>query len=339
MPAWVALVVVTIGGVASAAQGAVNGELGERAGDATLAAVVNNLGGCLLVGLGLLALRTLRADLRGLRRVGLPWWAYLGGLGGAAIVVLGAYLVPVLGVAVFTIAQVAGGSLGGLTVDRAGLAPVGRIALTGPRLAGALLGVAAVTLAQLGQPVGDLALGLVLLAVVGGVAVALQSALNGRVSAASSAAAGVAVNFAVSTPAVLLVAALAGALTGPAPSWPDAWYLYTGGLLGVGIVASLVVGVRVVGVLRTGLLLVAGQLGGALVLDALLPGGPGVRLPVLAGALLTLAAALLAGRGEGRGDEPGEGRGDGPSADVRGRVTGPRVAGADRPGAGGRLVG
>ncbi|MER7459387.1 DMT family transporter [Micromonospora sp. NPDC126480] len=301
LPPWVALLLVTAGGVASAAQGAVNAELGERAGDPTLAAIVNNLGGCLLVTGALLTMRGLRADLRRLRRAGLPWWAYLGGLGGAAIVVLGAYVVPVVGVAVFTIAQVAGGSVGGLAVDRAGLAPVGRLALTGPRLAGAALGVGAVTLAQLGQPVGELALGMVLLAVAGGVAVALQSALNGRVSAASSAGAGVAVNFAVSTPAVLLAAAVAGALTGPAPTWPDAWYLYTGGLLGVGIVASLVIGVRVVGVLRTGLLLVAGQLAGALVLDALLPGGAGLRLPVLAGALLTLAAALVAGRDARRG--------------------------------------
>ncbi|MCM0677067.1 DMT family transporter, partial [Micromonospora phytophila] len=274
------------------------------AGDATLGAVVNNLGGTLLVCLAVLALPSVRAGLVALRGARLPWWAYLGGLGGAAVVLLGAYVVPVLGVAVFTIAQVAGGSVGGLAVDRAGLAPVGRLALTGPRVVGALLGVAAVALAQLGQPVGDLALGLVLLAVAGGLGVALQSALNARVSAAGSASAGVVVNFATGTPVVLLVAALAGAFTGPAPTWPDAWYLYAGGLLGVGIVASLVIGVRVVGVLRTGLALVAGQLGGALLLDALLPGGPGVRLPVLAGALLTLLAALIAGRGAGRRAAP-----------------------------------
>jgi transporter family-2 protein len=197
---------------------------------------------------------------------------------------------------VFTPAQVAGGSLGGLAVDRAGLAPVGRLALTGPRIAGGLIGVAAVALAQLGQPVGELAVGLVLLAVAGGVAVALQTALNGRISAASSAAAGVAVNFAVATPAVLLVAALAGALAGPDSGWPTAWYLYTGGLLGVAIVAGLVVGVRAAGVLRTGLALVAGQLGGALLLDTLLPGGPGARPAVLAGAALTLLAVVVAGR-------------------------------------------
>lgn len=296
LPVWVALSLVAIAGVASAAQGAANGELGVRVGEPTLAAVVNNLGGTLLVALGLVVLPSMRTGLAALRRARLPWWSYLGGLGGAAIVVLGAYVVPVLGVAVFTIAQVAGGSLGGLAVDRAGLAPVGRLALTGPRIAGGLLGVAAVALAQAGQPVGELAVGLVLLAVAGGVGVALQSALNGRVSAAGSAAAGVAVNFVVSTPAVLLVAAVAGALTAPPASWPDAWYLYTGGLLGVGIVAGLVVGVRSAGVLRTGLALVAGQLGGALLLDEFLPGGPGARPAVLVGAGLTLLAVVVAGR-------------------------------------------
>ncbi|MEH0938404.1 DMT family transporter [Micromonospora psammae] len=294
-PSGVALALVALGGVAGAAQGVVNAELGERVGNATLGAVVNNLGGVLLVLVGL-ALPSMRAGLVALRRARPPWWSYLGGLGGAAIVLLGAYVVPVLGVALFTIAQVAGGSVGGLAVDRAGLAPVGRLPLTGPRLAGALLGVVAVALAQAGQPLGDLAVGLVLLAVLGGVAVALQSALNGRISAAGSPAAGVAVNFATATPVVLLVAALAGAFSGPGTTWPDDWYLYVGGLLGVGIVASLVIGVRAVGVLRTGLALVAGQLGGGLLLD-LLPGGPGLRWPVLAGAVLTLVAAVVAGRG------------------------------------------
>ncbi|MFU8874110.1 DMT family transporter [Micromonospora sp. SL4-19] len=294
LPAPAALSLVVLGGAASAAQGVANSELGQRAGDPVLGAVVNNLGGSLLVLVGLVVLPSMRTGLVALRRGGLPWWSYLGGLGGAAIVVIGTYVVPVLGVAVFTIAQVAGGSLGGLAVDRAGLSPAGRLPLTVPRLGGALLGVAAVTLAQLGRPVGDLAVGLVLLAVAGGLAVALQAALNGRVSAASSNAAGLAVNFAVSTAAILAVASMVGVFA-DRPTWPGQWWLYTGGLLGVGIVLALLVGVRAAGVLRTGLALVAGQLGGALLLDVLLPGGAGVRVPVLAGAALTVLAVLVAG--------------------------------------------
>ncbi|SBT38470.1 DMT family transporter [Micromonospora auratinigra] len=324
LPVPAALSLVVLGGAASAGQGLVNAELGERAGNPVLGAVVNNAGGTLLILVGLLAVPSMRAGLGALRRGGLPWWAYLGGLGGAAIVVVAAYVVPVLGVAVFTIAQVAGGSLGGLGVDRAGLGPLGRLPLTVPRVAGALLGVAAVTLAQLGRPVGDLAVGLVLLAVAGGLAVAVQSALNGRVAEAGSPAASLAVNFATSTPVVLLVAALAGAFA-DRPSWPDDWYLYTGGLLGVGIVTALLVGVRAVGVLRTGLALVAGQLGGALLLDVLTPGGAGLRWPVLAGAALTGLAVVVAGRGA----RPAPGA---PGAAGR-------VAAEHAPGPGGRLVG
>ncbi|MCX4473145.1 DMT family transporter [Micromonospora sp. NBC_01655] len=297
LPPAAALALVVLAGAASAAQGAGNAELGERAGDPVLGALVNNLGGCLVVLVGLLGLRSTRAGLDALRRARLPWWSYLGGLGGAVIVTVAAYVVPVLGIAVFTIAQVAGGSLGGLAADRAGLAPLGRLRLTGSRVTGALLGVLAVALAQLGRPIGEVAVGGILLAVAGGAAVALQSALNGRVSAAGTTTAGIAINFAVGTPVIVAVAALAGAFTGPAPTWPHDWYLYLGGLLGVGIVFALMLGVRAVGVLRTGLALVAGQLGGALLLDVALPGGAGPRWPVLVGALLTLLAVVVAGRG------------------------------------------
>ncbi|BCL16976.1 DMT family transporter [Micromonospora sagamiensis] len=322
LPPTVALALVALGGVASAAQGVINAEFGERAGDPVLGAVVNNLGGSVLVLLALLTWPSIRTGLRGLRAARLPWWSYLGGLGGATIVVVATYVVPVLGVAAFTIAQVAGGSLGGLAADRAGLAPVGRLPLTGPRVAGALLGLAAVTLAQLGRPVGELAVGPVLLAVAGGLGVALQSALNGRVAAAVGTGASTAVNFAVSTAGVFTAAAVAGSLLRPPASWPADWYLWTGGLLGVTIVVALLVGVRSVGVLRTGLVLVGGQLGGSLLLDALLPGGAGLRLPVLAGAVLTLLAAVVAGRGgRVRGTRPTVGAGPGTGA----------VAAGDRP--------
>lgn len=297
LPAWLALALAVLAGVASAAQSAANAELGERVGSAALAGVVNNVGGMAVLLAGLLVMPSMRAGLAALRGARLPWWVYLGGLGGAVIVLVGAYVVPVLGVAVFTIAQVTGNNVGGLAVDRAGLSPVGRLALNVPRVGGALLGVLAVALAQVGRPVGDIAVGAVLLSIGGGVAVALQAALNGRVAAAAGAGAGTVINFAVSTPAVVAVAAAVGAFRGlSSVAWPTDWYLYVGGLLGIGIVVVLQFGVRSVGVLRTGLAVVAGQLGGALLLDTLLPGGAGMGLPVLAGASLTLVAVLVSGR-------------------------------------------
>jgi bacterial/archaeal transporter family-2 protein len=208
-----------------------------------------------------------------------------------------AYAVPVLGVAVFTIAQVTGNSAGGLAVDRVGLSPTGRLRLTGPRVAGALIGVAAVALSQAGRPVGDLTVGFLLLGIAAGVGVAMQGALNGKVSIAGNSAAATVVNFVVATPLMVVLAALAGSFTRNWPTaWPTGWYLYVGGVFSVMIVTILVVTVRVVGVLRTGLFMVAGQLIGAILLDLVIPGGARPTWPLAAGAVLTLIAAWVAGR-------------------------------------------
>lgn len=297
MPAWAALLLAGIGGVASAVQSAANGELGDRLGTPALAAVINNaLGWVFLVGAWWL-MPSMRNGVRALRGSRLPWWGYLGGLGGAFLIVSAAYAVPVVGVAMFTIAQVTGSSVGGLGVDQVGLSPAGRLRLTGPRVSGALLGMAAVALSQLGRPVGDLAVGLLLLGMAAGAAVAVQTALNGRVSMASSSPAATLVNYLASTPALVLIAAVAGSFTRHWPSvWPTEWYLYLGGIFGLAIVTILVVTVRVVGVLRTGLLVVAGQLVGAILLDAAIPGGARPSWPLAAGAVLTLFAAWIAGR-------------------------------------------
>ena len=298
VPAGAALVLAGISGASSAVQSAINARLADRIDDAVLAAVLNIVVGAVIVALTVPFMPTARAGLRRLRGAALPWWAYLGGLCGAFFVTSAAATVPTLGVAVFSIAQVAGGGVGGLAIDRAGLAPIGRLAVTGPRLAGTALGVAAVVLSQIGRPAGQVVPAVLAFALAGGVAVAFQTALNGRVSAVSTTAAGTAVNFAVNTPVMLL---LAVAIVTVGPGWPDTWpgewYLYLGGLLSVVIVTILVISVHAVGVLRTGLATVAGQLAGAVLLDVLLPGGPGVSATLLAGAVLTMLAVVVAGRG------------------------------------------
>lgn len=297
LPPWAALALAAVGGVASSVQSATNGELGHLLGTPPLAAVINNGVGWLGLLVAWCLMPSMRTGVRALRGSGLPWWGYLGGIGGMFFVVSGTYSVPVVGVAAFTISQVTGNSLGGLAVDRIGLSPTGRMRLTGPRVAGALLGVAAVALSQLGRPLGNLAVGFLLLGLAAGAAVAGQSALNGRVSVAGSSSAATLMNYIIATPPLVLVAALAGSFTWDWPSaWPTRWYLYLGGFFGLSIVTILVVSVRVVGVLRTGLLVVVGQLVGAILLDALIPGGAGPGWPLVAGAALTMLAGWVAGR-------------------------------------------
>ena len=297
VPAGVALAVATVGGVSSAVQSAINAELGERVGNASFGAVVSTLMGGATIVVGLAVMPSMRRGLRALPRAKLPWWTYLGGVCGAIFVTIATYAVPAVGVAAFTIAQVTGGSLGGIAVDRAGLAPAGRLPLTAPRVGGAALGIAAVVIAQVDRPIGDLAVGMLALGILGGVAVALQGAFNGRVSAATTNAAGTAVNFATATPTALVAGALLGAFaSGWSTRLPTEWYLYAGGLLSVLIVLCLLVSVRAVGVLRTGLSVVAGQLGGALLLEILIPGGRHASPALLAGAALTVLAVALSSR-------------------------------------------
>ncbi|WFE24612.1 DMT family transporter [Solwaraspora sp. WMMD937] len=138
----------------------------------------------------------------------------------------------------------------------------------------------------------------------GGVASASQSAVNAELGARmGSAPVGAIVNniFVVAATYaafVLGTAALLGA-SGAATrgGWPGEWFLYLGGLFGVMVMIGLLVGVRSVGVLRTGLAVLGGQLVGALLIDILVPGGPSTGAGLLVGAVLILLAVVVSGRG------------------------------------------
>ncbi|WFE36882.1 DMT family transporter [Micromonospora sp. WMMD975] len=291
----------TAGGVLVALQSRINGELGVRLADGIAAAVVS-------FGLGLLVLLVLvpatpggrrgLTALRGALRAGvLRPWQCLGGVCGAFLVAAQGLTIGALGVAVFTVAVVAGQSGSSLLVDRAGIGPTGRQPVTPNRLIGAVLTVLAVLLA-VGDRLGDPgALALALLPLAGGVGIAWQQAVNGRVrAAADSAVTATLVNFAVGTVALLATfvveVAVRGWPTGRLPSEP---WLYLGGPLGIVFIALAAALVRFTGVLLLGLATIAGQIVGAVLLDVVLPTAashPGVN--TLLGAALTLVAVLIA---------------------------------------------
>nr|WP_239098208.1 DMT family transporter [Micromonospora qiuiae] len=302
----------TIGGIAVAVQSRINGELGARLGDGLAAAVVS-------FGLGLLVLSVLvpatRGGRRGLRALrdaltsgALRPWQCLGGACGAFLVFTQGTTVGALGVAVFTVAVVAGQSGSSLAVDRAGIGSGGRQPVTAARLGAAALTVVAVLLAvgdRLSQPA---AVGLAVLPLLAGVGVAWQQAVNGRVRMLSgSTLTATLVNFTVGT--VVLLAAFAASLAlrgGPPGSLPSEPWLYLGGLIGVAFIAVAAAVVHLTGVLLLGLATIAGQVIGAVLLDELLPTAASrPDLTTLLGALLTLVAvtiAALGGRVAGPGD-------------------------------------
>jgi transporter family-2 protein len=284
-------------GVVAAGQSRVNASLGERIGSSLAASLISFGSGLLLVTALVLAVPAMRRSLLGLRSWDLPGWQYFGGLGGAFFVLVAAFGVPQLGVALLTVALVAGQTAGGLAVDWSSLSLSGRRRVTGPRLAGAVLGVLAVTVAGFDRLGDRTALLPLFLAVLAGAGLSVQAGINARLSrAAGQPVAATVVNFVVGTVALLLVAVVVAAFGGLQLGHPPPdWWLYLGGLCGIGFVVAAMVCVPVLGVLRMGLASVVGQLCGAVVLDALVPGGPPVSIAVIAGAALTVVAVWVTG--------------------------------------------
>jgi transporter family-2 protein len=287
-------------GLAMATQARINGELAVRLQDG-LAAALLSFG----VGLALLLLavtvpapgrRRLRAVWVGLRAGDLRWWHCLGGVCGGFVVASQGLTVAALGVAVFTVALVAGQSTSSLLVDRSGLAPGGAERVTPARVAGAALCVLAVVVAvadRLGTP---RALALAALPLLAGVGIAWQQAVNGRVRAvAGSPWPATFVNFVAGTAALLLGYGVGLAVRGwPAGELPTEPWLYAGGPLGVLVITVAAAVVRFTGVLLLGLAAVAGQVLGALALDLLVPTQSRPALHTYAGAVLALAAVFVA---------------------------------------------
>ena len=294
-----ALSAAVASGAMVALQQRFNGELKTVLGDALLTALVSFGTGLVAVVVVVLSRSSARSAVRRVRDV--PWVQRLGGLGGAALVVVGAAAAPELGVALLSVGLVAGQTSGGLIVDRAGWGPGGMRALTPPRVLGATLCLGAVGISVLGEGARAASPLLVLLIVGAGFLTSVQQALNGRVRATTGDA-GVAtlVNFVVGTVAlalgVLVHAAVAGLDVGDWPG-PDRWYLYLGGPMGAVFVATAALVVRQLGVLRLGLAVTAGQLVGALLLDLAVPvADTGIEALTVVGVALTLVAVYVSGR-------------------------------------------
>jgi len=297
-----AVSLTVVGGGAGALQSRINGELGVRLHDGIAAAAVSFGSGLVLLAVAVPLLPPGRRGLAALRdalRDGkLRWWQCLGGTCGALFVVGQGVSAAALGIAVFTVAQVAGQTASSLAVDRAGLGPAAPRALTGTRVAGAALCVVAVLIAVSGQLGTPRILALAALPALAGVAVAWQQAVNGwvRVYAGSALPAAV-VNFTAGCAALTLALAVDLALRGAPHRLPAEPWLYTGGAIGVAYIAVAAAVVQRTGVLLLGLGTIAGQLIGAVVIDEAVPGGyarPGVA--TLAGTALTLAAVGVAAR-------------------------------------------
>jgi transporter family-2 protein len=241
-----------------------------------------------------------------LRAGDLRWWMLLGGLGGASFIAGQGIAVPVLGVSVFTVATVAGVTIGGLLVDRFGLAPGGVRPYTARRVVGCVVAVLGVALSVSGSLSDGIASGaavavfvvVLVLCLPIGAATAAQQAVNGRVAqqAGTPWVAGL-VNFTAGLTALLLARLVLVGTVGFGPL-PQQWWLYLSGPIGLSFIILGAVLVRTLGVLLLSLGNTAGQLVGSIAIDEVFPtsaGRPGL-VQVVAAVVIFAAVALAASR-------------------------------------------
>lgn len=233
-----------------------------------------------------------------------PWQLTGGALGGYYIAIQGSASLAV-GVAVFTIAVVAGQTGTALLVDRLGIGPMGRKDVSAARIAAALLAVLAVATAASGRigraDVSVIAtIGVLSFAASAGAASAFQQALSGRVGAVTRHGITAAwLNFVVGAGLMVGVVALVDLAKGPAwgPIPTDHWWMLIAGVFGLIYIATVAWVVRTVGVLVTSLLTLVGLLVGSVISDVVAPTtGSVITWQLIAGLILTWCAVMLASK-------------------------------------------
>lgn len=308
------MVAAVLASALTVVQSRINGELGKELNDGFLAAWISFGIGLIVIAIIVLAskkhraatgvLRDAVANKPGRGRLIQPW-VLLGGIGGATFVAAQSTTVQYLGVAVFTVSVVAAQNANSLVVDRIGLGPAGVQAITSRRVIAAVIATAGVGIAVSSRSgAGGFTFWALAFALFAGLMIAVQQALNGQVSATAgspfvAALGNFIVGFVGLSIAVGIYQLVAPHAYGEPPSLTQEPWIYLGGFIGVIFIVVAAAVVHTLGVLLFALLSVAGQMGGALLLDIVVhdPKQP-VTVLLVVGVAITGGAVALAATGK-----------------------------------------
>ncbi|MEY3407956.1 MAG: hypothetical protein RL038_1017 [Actinomycetota bacterium] len=290
------------GGLATVLQSRVNGGLALEINNGAQAALVSFSVGLILLSAYAILTPAVRAGVSKVTKaVGgqLHWWQVIGGTMGAAFVAVQSITVPLVGVAIFTIATIAAQTGNSLLVDRLGIGPA-KVHFSSLRIVAAGLAIFGVAIA-VSKRFSDIDFPrwAVLAALFIGALVAVQHALNGRVRAVAENAFSTAwLNFFFGVMALSVFNLMLWISSGT--SWTSLPFnkpwLFLGGALGTYFIVVAASVIRHLGSLQFTLATTAGQLLGSLALDLLLPlPGAQVDATLLLGLSITAAAVVLAG--------------------------------------------
>jgi transporter family-2 protein len=293
-----------LSGLLIALQARANGELSHLLGNGLQAALVSFTSGLIIIVVIALFNPSIKEGVRTLRTAviakAIPPWTLFAGMLGGSFVAVQTQIVPLIGVAIYSVAAIAGQSAISLLVDRIGLTGGGKKHITPRRVTAAFVTVFAVFISVADRLDGrDLSIAAVLLGIFAGAIVGVQRALNGQINEHSHQSFTTSLlNFAMGTTFLLIILLFAMTVGGmklsPLPAGP--WWIYTGGVLGVIYVAFTSTIVQHLGVLTFTLISVGGQLVGSLLIDLISPtDGVQISAYLVCGIVLTYLGVLVGG--------------------------------------------
>ena len=293
-----------LSGAMIAIQARANGELSQRLNNGLQAALISFGSGLIILFAITLFNAKIKEGIKNLRQSVASkeiarWKLFAGALGGS-FVAIQSQIVPLIGVAIFSVASIAGQTAMSLIVDRIGLTGGGKKLISPRRVLAAFLTVVAVFVSVLDRiDAKNLSMFAVIVGVIGGAIVGVQRALNGQINEHSQQSFTTSlVNFTTGT-AFLLVLIIVGLIMdgnelSALPSGP--WWIYTGGIIGVIYIAFTSTIVQHLGVLTFTLFSVGGQLVGSLIIDLVSPTeGVSVSAYLVTGIVMTYAGVVAGG--------------------------------------------
>ena len=306
-------ILAALSGVMIALQTRANGELSHRLNNGLEAALVSFGSGLIIISAIAIfnpAIKTGIKNLRGaVARKEIAQWKLLAGALGGSFVAIQTNIVPLIGVAIYSVASIAGQTAVSLIVDRIGLTGGGKKLISGRRVAAAVLTVLAVLVSVIDRiDAKNLSLFAVLLGTIAGAVVGVQRALNGEINEYSHQSFATSLlNFITGT-SLLVLLILGGVVIGKIhlvalPNGP--WWIYTGGVIGVIYIAFTSTIVQHLGVLTFTLFSVGGQLVGSLIIDLVSPtNGVHVSAYLVSGIVMTYLGVIAGGVSNSRVKKP-----------------------------------
>jgi transporter family-2 protein len=299
-----------ISGVMIALQARANGELSHRLGNGVEAALVSFGSGLIIITVIAIFSPTIKEGARNLRgavaRKELPKWTLFAGALGGSFVAVQTHIVPLIGVAIYSVASIAGQTAASLVVDRIGLTGGGKKKITPRRITAAFFTVFAVFISVFDRiDAKNLSLFAVLLGCVAGAIVGVQRAMNGQINEHSHQSFTTSfLNFIMGTSFLIIFLSILAIFGSekivPLPAGP--WWIYTGGVIGVIYIAFTSTIVQHLGVLTFTLFSVGGQLVGSLLIDLYSPtNGVHVSIYLVIGIAMTYLGVIAGGVNNSQG--------------------------------------